>query len=44
MQIKKLFIIIAVTILANWIYLPVNANTVYLHETKFNDKVDRVHA
>ena len=43
-QMKKLPLIIVVMIGANWICLPAKANTVYLPETKFNDKLDRAHA
>ena len=35
---------IVVMIGANLFLPPAKANTVYLHETKFNEKVDRAHA
>ena len=44
MQMKKLPLIIVVIIGANWICLPAKANTVYLPETEFNEKIDRAHA
>ena len=42
--VNQLFLIIAVIIGANWIDLPAKANTVYLSEKKFNEKVDKAHA
>ena len=42
--VDKLFLMISVIIGANWIYPPAKANTVYLSEKKFNERVDRAHA
>ena len=44
MSMNKLCLMTAVMIGANLIYPPAKANTVYLSETKFNEKVDRAHA
>ena len=44
MSMNKLCLMTAVMIGANLIYPPAKANTVYLPETKFNEKVDRAHA
>ena len=44
MPMNKLFLMIAVMIGANLIYPRAKANTVYLPETKFNEKIDRAHA
>ena len=44
MPMNKLCLMIAVMIGAHLIYPPAKANTVYLPETKFNEKVDRAHA
>ena len=41
---NKSYLMIVVMIGANLIYPPAKANTVYLPETKFNEKVDRTHA
>ena len=41
---NKLYLMIAVMMGAHLIYPPVKANTVYLPETKFNEKVNRAHA
>ena len=41
---NKLYLMIVVMLGANLIYPPAKANTVYLPETKFNEKVDRAHA
>ena len=41
---NKLYLMIVGMIGANLIYPPAKANTVYLPETKFNEKVDRAHA
>tara|TARA_B100001173_G_C15871039_1_gene497280 strand:+ start:439 stop:669 length:231 start_codon:yes stop_codon:yes gene_type:complete len=44
MPMNKLYLIIVMMIGANMIYPPAKANTVYLSETKFNEKVDIAHA
>lgn len=44
LPVHKLFLMIAVIIGANCIHSPAKANTVYLSEKKFNEKVDRAHA
>ena len=44
MPMNKLYLMIVVMIGAHLIYPPAKANTVYLPETKFNEKVDRAHA
>ena len=41
---NKSYLMIVVMIGANLIYPSAKANTVYLPETKFNEKVDRAHA
>ena len=41
---NKSYLMIVVMIGANLIYPPAKANTVYLPETKFDEKVDRTHA
>ena len=42
--VNQLFLMIAVIIGANWIDPPAKANTVYLSEKKFNEKIDKAHA
>ena len=44
MQMKMLYLIIAVTTGANLIYPPANANTLYLPEFNFDEKVDGANA
>ena len=41
---NKFYLMIVVMIGANLIYPPAKASTVYLPETKFNEKLDRAHA
>ena len=44
MPVNKFCLMIAVMIGANLINPPAKANTIYLPEIKFNEKVDRAHA
>jgi hypothetical protein len=44
MPMNKLYLMMAVMIGANLINPPAKADTIYLPEIKFNEKVDRAHA
>ena len=44
MPMNKFYLMIVVMIGANLFLPPAKANTVYLPETKFNEKVDRAHS